>query len=473
MKKFFLFFILLSPYLFSSTIIGNPSVEINADGLYLITIKISSTKNISEDDIFIANFKSDEKLSDFNFEFKIFENLQNYKRLTLAIPKNYLEDYVSFRLDIKKELKKDIFIFLPHNSLVSKEKAQVSFKLPANKNFEESQKYDLKNILSEDEDNENLKRIEPNVFSLAKPIDDNNQSVQDFDSDSSEEIGANTENLQDLETISSDEVETIWSISKSVSQNYDASIYQIMWGFYLENPSAFIDDNIHLVRDDIDLTLPSQELVASTSDSSVKESVAFMEIRKSQLQRYSTKPILKLTAPEEIFSDSSIKNDSNKSSASILQTDPILDIGNSEITSSEIVSKNTSIIELKSKTDLSLKSNTSNDFQVFELKDLLWTGLLSLFLGFAIAYLLIRSSKKPSFTKAAIEEDLQDEDNIFQTNLSINNDIETQELDLVRTYIEMDDWESAEKILNKLISNSKNKLIISEAQSLLEEKNKS
>ena len=470
MKKFLLFFILLSPSLFSSTVIGNPNVEINPDGLYLIQIKISSTKNITENDIFIKNFKSDEELSDLNFEFKIFENLQDFKRLTLAIPKNYSEDYVSFRLDIKKELKKDIFIFLPQNNFVSEEKAQVSFKLPAKISVDEPQKYDLTNILSEDEDNENLKLTEPNVFSLAKPIDESNESFQDFESEPRSEIDNNKNNFQDFETILSDEVETIWSVSKSVSQKYDASIYQIMWGFYLENPNAFIDDNIHLVRADVDLTLPSQELVASTSDINVKESVAFMETRKNRLERYSMKPILKLTAPEEIFTDLSIKNDSTISSASTLQNDPILEIDNSELNSSEIVSKNTSIIELKSQTDLTLQSNTSNDSQVFELKDLFWVALLSLLLGFVIAYLLIRSSKKPSFTKAAIEEDLQDEDDTFQTNLSISNDIETQELDLVRTYIEMDDWESAEKILNKLISNSKNNLIVSEAQSLLKQK---
>jgi FimV-like protein len=84
--------------------------------------------------------------------------------------------------------------------------------------------------------------------------------------------------------------------------------------------------------------------------------------------------------------------------------------------------------------------------------------------------MLIRSSKRPRFTKAAVEEDLQDESNTFQTNLSISNDIETQELDLVRTYIEMDNWESATKILDKLIANSTNDLIVSEAYSLLKEK---
>ena len=322
------------------------------------------------------------------------------------------------------------------------------------------------------QDNEDPEPIEPNVFSLAKPIDNNNGNLKDIKSTPISEINDNKKNLQDFETISSTEVETIWSISKSVSQKYDASIYQIMWGFYLENPNAFIDDNIHLVRADVDLNLPSQELVSSTSDISIKESVVFMETRKNQLQRYSMKPILKLTAPEEIFTDSSIKDNSNKSSDSKLQTDSILEIDNSQLNSSEIVSKNTSIIELKSQTDLSLKSDASNNSQVFELKDLFWVGLLSLLLGFAIAYMLIRSSKKPSFTKAALEEDLQDEDNTFQTNLSISNDIETQELDLVRTYIAMDDWESAEKILKKLISSSKNNLIVSEAQLLLKEKNK-
>ena len=83
--------------------------------------------------------------------------------------------------------------------------------------------------------------------------------------------------------------------------------------------------------------------------------------------------------------------------------------------------------------------------------------------------MLIRSSKKPSFTKAALEEDLQDEDNTFQTNLSITNDIETQELDLVRTYIAMGDRNSARKILEKLIANSTNDSIISDAQLLLKE----
>lgn len=452
MKKLILFLALFSHSLYASIVIGSPNVEINSEGLYLVQIKISSTTNLAEDDISITNFKSNDDLSDFNFEFKIFENLQDYKRLTLALPSTHLEDYISFRLDIKNELKKDIFIFLPQNDLVPKAKSQVSFKLPSKKIYGEPQRYDLEKILSEESNYEDPEPSESNAFSLAKPANDI------------------TEEAEDPKSIPSDEVETIWSVSKSVSQNYDASIYQIMWGFYLENPNAFIDEDINRVRGDIDLALPSQELVASTSAISAKESIAFMDARNSQLKRSTIKPILKLTAPVEIFTDTQVMKDSINSSTSESQLDLVKEVDNSQLNASEIVEKNTSFIELKSQSDFSINTNTSKNSQAFDLRDLFWVGVLSLLLGFAIAYMLIRSSKRPTFTKAAVEEDLQDESNTFQTNLSISNDIETQELDLVRTYIEMDDWESATKILDKLIANSTNDLIVSEAYSLLKEK---
>ena len=452
MKKLILFLALFSHSLYASIVIGSPNVEINSEGLYLVQIKISSTTNLAEDDISITNFKSNDDLSDFNFEFKIFENLQDYKRLTLALPSTHLEDYISFRLNIKNELKKDIFIFLPQNDLVPKAKSQVSFKLPSKKIYGEPQRYDLEKILSEESNYADPEPSESNAFSLAKPANDI------------------TEEAEDPKSIPSDEVETIWSVSKSVSQNYDASIYQIMWGFYLENPNAFIDEDINRVRGDIDLALPSQELVASTSAISAKESIAFMDARNSQLKRSAIKPILKLTAPVEIFTDTQVMKDSTNSSTSESQLDLVKEVDNSQLNASEIVEKNTSFIELKSQSDFSINTNTSKNSQAFDLRDLFWVGVLSLLLGFAIAYMLIRSSKRPTFTKAAVEEDLQDESNTFQTNLSISNDIETQELDLVRTYIEMDDWESATKILDKLIANSTNDLIVSEAYSLLKEK---
>ena len=452
MKKLLLLFALLSHSLFAITIIGSPNVEINPEGLFLVKIRISSTSNLRENDISFTNFKSDDELSDFNFEFRMFENLQEYKRLTLAIPKNYSEDYISFRLNIKKELKKDIFIFLPQNDIAPKVKSKVSFKLPAKKIYGEPQRYDLAKILSEETDYQDSEIDDSNSFSLAKP--------------SSEDI----EKIEELQSIPSTKVDTIWSVSQSVSQNYDASIYQIMWGFYLENPNAFIDEDINRVRGDVDLTLPSQELVASTPELAAKESIAFMDMRNKKTKEAAIRPVLKLTAPQEIFTDSESKQNSDNSPAIQSKPDPIKKIDNSQLNASEIVAKNTSIIKLQSEADLSKEPRDLKNSQGFDIKDLFWVGVLSLLLGFAIAYILIRSSKRPSFTRAAVAEDLQDENNTFQTNLSISNDIETQELDLVRTYIEMDDWDSAEKILDKLISNSKNSSIIANARSLLEEK---
>ncbi len=451
MKKFIFFLAFFSYSINASVIIGSPNVEINPEGLYLIKFKISSNNSIAEDKILFTNFKSDDELSDVEFEYQIFENLEDYIRLTLAISNNYPEDYISFRLNIKEELKKDIFIFLPQNDLASSKQSEVSFKLPAKKIYGEPERYDIARILSEEQNYDDFDTEENNTFSLAKPIN------------------AQKEEINESFSIPSDEVETIWSVSKSVSKNYDASIYQIMWGFYLENPNAFIDENINLVRGDIDLDLPSQELVALTSHVTAKESIAFMGSRQNFINEPLIKPILKLTAPSEIFNDSEGGGiDKNTSSLSNLIS--IQEIDNSELTASEIVQKNTSVISLNTESDYSSASDIPSNTRSFGLQDLFWVGLISLFIGFVIAYMLIKYRKNPIYTKSALEEDLLDENHTFQTNLSVSNDIETQELDLVRTYLEMGDWESATKILDKLIANSSNDSIVSEARLLLKEK---
>ena len=451
MKKFIFFLAFFSFSINASVIIGSPNVEINTEGLYLVKIKISSNNSIAEDKILLTNFKSDDELSDFEFEYQIFENLEDYIRLTLAIPNTYPEDYISFRLSIKEELKKDIFIFLPQNDLTSSKQSEVSFKLPAKKIYGEPERYDIARILSEDQNYDDSNTEENNTFSLVKPI--NSQK------------GEINESL----SIPSDEVETIWSVSTSVSKNYDASIYQIMWGFYLENPNAFIDEDINLVRGDVDLNLPSQELVASTSNVTAKESIAFMGSRQDLINETLIQPILKLTAPTEIFNDSEGGGtDENTISSSNLIS--IQEIDNSGLTASEIVQKNTSVISLNTESDYSSASDIPSNARSFGLQDLFWVGLISLFIGFVIAYMLIKYRKSPVYTKSALEEDLLDENNTFQTNLSVSNDIETQELDLVRTYLEMGDWESATKILDKLIANSSNESIVSEARLLLKEK---
>jgi FimV-like protein len=140
------------------------------------------------------------------------------------------------------------------------------------------------------------------------------------------------------------------------------------------------------------------------------------------------------------------------------------------LSGSEIVKKNTSIIELGVGSNNKMLDRAKTLDRAFKLNDLILVGILSLLFGFIVAFILIRLNLKPSSTKTMVEEEVLDDTSIFQSNLSISNDIEIQELDLVRTYIDMDDWESAQIILDKLITTSTDELIISAAKNLLDKK---
>ena len=281
--------------------------------------------------------------------------------------------------------------------------------------------------------------------------------------------------MPDLEltpkVVESENIETMWSVAQSVKDNYDASIYQIMWAFYLENPNAFIDENINLVRSDLDLVMPSSELVMSTVNTDARQSINFMSSLPTKSATISGRQLI-LTAPEK----PQIKlEEIGKSDALNLdkKASEILDASvnkNSNLSGSEIIEKNTSIISL-SASEANLTEVSTSSSRAFQLKDLIWVALLSLILGFVIAFVLIRLNRKPSFTKTAVEDEFQQDDSaIFQSNLSITNDIETQELDLVRTYIDMNDWKNAEMILEKLLSSSTNPSILSVAKELLDQK---
>ena len=182
-------------------------------------------------------------------------------------------------------------------------------------------------------------------------------------------------------------------------------------------------------------------------------------------------PKLTLTAPKSsVLELDSTGNDLKESMDQNLLI-PLTPDNNLNLSGLEMIKKNTSVIKLGVNSDSNLPDNTLGSSRAFQLNDLIWVGILSLLIGFAIAFVLIRLNLKPSYTKAALEEDLlEDEKVTFQSNLSISNDLETQELDLVRTYIDMGDWNNAEVILEKLITNSSDQSIKSIARSLLDRK---
>ena len=456
MKNFFILLTLFIPIAQAKGIIGSPEVSINTSGNYLISIQINNLPSLNENDIKLNDFKSNDPLSETALEYLLFEDMDVFKRLTLALPFNFQDTYFSFRLRAGNQTSKDIFIFLPQNTLKEQSPRELSFKLPAKKIYGKPQRYDIEAAIAGESDTGFIEPAKSSQLS-SKP---------------DETIPSPFPSLElSPKAVKSENIETMWSVAQSVRDNYEASIYQIMWAFYLENPNAFIDENINLVRNDVDLVMPSSDLVMSTENNDARQSINFMSSLPTKSATISGRQLI-LTAPEK----PQIKlEEIGKSDALNLdkKASEILDASvnkNSNLSGSEIIEKNTSIISL-SASEANLTEVSTSSSRAFQLKDLIWVALLSLILGFVIAFVLIRLNRKPSFTKTAVEEEFQQDDSaIFQSNLSITNDIETQELDLVRTYIDMNDWKNAEMILEKLLSSSTNPSILSAAKELLDQK---
>jgi len=456
MKNFFILLTLFIPIAQAKGIIGSPEVSINTSGNYLISIQINNLPSLNENDIKLNDFKSNDPLPETALEYLLFEDMDVFKRLTLALPFNFQDTYFSFRLRAGNQTSKDIFIFLPQNTLKEQSPRELSFKLPAKKIYGKPQRYDIQAAIAGESD---TGFIEPA------------QSSQ-LSSEPDETIPSTLTSLAlSPKAVKSENIETMWSVAQSVKDNYDASIYQIMWAFYLENPNAFIDENINLVRNDVDLVMPSSDLVMSTENNDARQSINFMSSLPTKSATISGRQLI-LTAPEkpqitleEIGRSDALNLDDKASEISDTSMNK-----NSNLSGSEIIEKNTSIISL-SASEANLTEVSTGSSRAFQLKDLIWVALLSLILGFVIAFVLIRLNRKPSFTKTAVEDEFQQDDSaIFQSNLSITNDIETQELDLVRTYIDMNDWKNAEMILEKLLSSSTNPSILSAAKELLDQK---
>ena len=456
MKNFVILLSLFISIAQAKGIIGSPEVSVNINGNYLISIQINNLPSLSENDIELNDFKSNDSLSDAALEYLLFEDMDVFKRLTLALPANFQDTYFSFRLRAGDQTSKDIFIFLPQNSLKEQSPRELSFKLPAKKIYGKPQRYDIQAAIAGDSD---TSFIEPAKSSQ-------------LSSESDKKILSPLPSLALApQAVQSENIETMWSVAQSVKDNYDASIYQIMWAFYLENPNAFIDENINLVRNDVDLVMPSSDLVMSTANKDARQSINFMSSLPRKAATISGRQLI-LTAPEkpQVQLEETTKSKNLDLDTKSLKTVDTNIKKNSNLSGLEIIEKNTSIISLNA-SEASSAAESIDSSRAFQLKDLIWVALLSLILGFVIAFILIRFNRKPSFTKSAVEEDFQQDDSaIFQSNLSITNDIETQELDLVRTYIDMSDWENAEVILKKLLSSSTDPSILQAAKELLDQK---
>ena len=66
------------------------------------------------------------------------------------------------------------------------------------------------------------------------------------------------------QTIKSYEVNTVWSLASAMTEEMDATIYQVMYGMFAANADAFIGADMSSIRADMDLVKPDKVIVHMT-----------------------------------------------------------------------------------------------------------------------------------------------------------------------------------------------------------------
>ena len=431
-----LFFITTS--ISAESLLSSPKISLNDAGLRVIELKVKDT-NLDDEDIQLLEYRSEELIDNSKIEYTILKDNDSFYEFLIALSDTYVSDYFNFKIKIKDSFSKDIFIFLPSSN-------RNSFNKIAS-NSEVISINPLSKVLNDDE----VRPITSSDINNIKPISDNSFSSK---------------------TIPAGDIKTMWSLATDIAKSSnDLSIYQIMWSIYLGNPSAFINENINLVRDDIDITIPSYEVMSRNSPSDSKAAVIKMNQSFSLDFKTPTKSLLTLTAPKI-----------NKETEITLvkdEQDGVVDIVSKEPISSspeDIISQNTSTLTIKTNnqiiedlTEISVTEDVKKD-SGFNIIDLLFVAGISVFCGVLLALIFIQLSKN---RKKTIVYDFEEaptsgpETQALPSGLSIKNNKDEQEIDLASTYIEMGELEQAHSILTNLLKESESKTAKEKASELI------
>ena len=431
-----LFFITTS--ISAESLLSSPKISVNDAGLRVIELKVKDT-NLDDEDIQLLEYRSEELIDNSKIEYTILKDNDSFYEFLIALSDTYLSDYFNFKIKIKDSFSKDIFIFLPSSN-------RNSFNKIAS-NSEVISINPLSKVLDDDE----VRPVISSDINNIKPISDNSFSSK---------------------TIPAGDIKTMWSLATDIAKSSnDLSIYQIMWSIYLGNPSAFINENINLVRDDIDITIPSYEVMSRNSPSDSKAAVIKMNQSFSLDFKTPTKSLLTLTAPKI-----------NKETEITLvkdEQDGVVDIVSKELVSSspeDIISQNTSTLTIKTNnqiiedlTEISVTEDVKKD-SGFNIIDLLFVAGISVFCGVLLALIFIQLSKN---RKKTVVYDFEEaptsgpETQALPSGLSIKNNKDEQEIDLASTYIEMGELEQAHSILTNLLKESESKTAKEKASELI------
>ena len=392
--SFFLFFIIFSSLL-SSEITYLSSKTFQDENAIQIIISINSTEEIDKSDISIFEYQTSSSIKDSLFNLNLRRvNISEYN-LSFEKLKDTDTPYALFTIEIKDN-RKDFFIFLSDDSYTS--------------------------ILQ----NETVEVSSPQIIEEEKP---------------SNEI-----------VILADEITTVWSMAESLNYD-DLSIYQVMWSIFENNRGAFIDDNINLIRNDMDILIPELQSIREIDKSYAKFSIREM----IDTNTFETKQMLTLVAPEpEAIIEQEIEVTQEEKTQNF-------DIQNQEQTTLDpqaIIESQTRIIEIERNEEIEISNGEINSG--VNILQLFIVSLVSLAVGFLIAIFLI----KRNLVTAKNESKPDDAISSMPKGLSIKNDPFIQQFDLAITLYEMKDYEKAKILLDEIIDKAKNQKLIQQAVDL-------
>ena len=453
LRYLFLLSLVFSLNAYSDIFLSSPKIKLNAQNQRVIEFRIENER-INDGDITLNEYKTNNPIDESFIEYTLINDFGNYHTFTIVLDDKYLEDYFSFKILIKENFAKDIFIYLPS-------KVRSTFNNP--------EPYKPERVSSETtfslSKNQNavskkLEEVEPDIL-----IEDKEENIV---LNKTEQIEPE---IQQNDIFKSSEITTVWSMAEKIKgQNENISIYQVMWSIYLGNRKAFLNDNINLIRADLDITIPSLNDIESISFQIAKESILDMNESYASRLQSATKSLLVLTAPNVI-------EDINDGKEIELKTEDQNQIDFENITDPAIlIEENTKQIRLEVENEIldeltELKqtiTEVDNKFQTF---DLIFISLISLASGvlLALIFIQIRNMRTSKEIQYDFEEASDDKSSLttLPSDLSIKNDIDQQQFDLAVTYYEMSDKENAEALLKNLIQTTKNSEIREASEDLL------
>ena len=392
--SFFLFFIIFSSLL-SSEITYLSSKTFQDENAIQIVISINSKEEIDKSDISIFEYQTSSSIKDSLFNLSLRRvNISEYN-LSFEKLKDTDSPYALFTIEIKDN-RKDFFIFLSDDSYTS--------------------------ILQ----NETVEVSSPQII---------------------EEEATYSELV-----ILADEITTVWSMAESLNYD-DLSIYQVMWSIFENNRGAFIDDNINLIRNDMDILIPELQSIREIDKSYAKFSIREM----IDTNTFETQQMLTLVAPEpEAIIEQEIEVTQEEKTQNF-------DIQNQEQTTLDpqaIIESQTRIIEIERNEEIEISNGEINSG--VNILQLLIVSLVSLAAGFLIAIFLIKRNSVTAKSESKTDDALSS----MPKGLSIKNDPFIQQFDLAITLYEMKDYEKAKILLDEIIDKAKNQKLIQQAVDL-------